>query len=206
MILFHGRKKGRIKSFTDQQQHCPACKAFDLKVTVYREYYHVYLIPIMPLGDKTASIRCRSCGEPLRSEPREKEYTQATRTPFYLYALPIIVAAVTAIAIAVNLYTQKQKAAYVANPEVNDVYLLSHNNFSTYSFYKLVGIKKDSLTVISSRYEYLDQPSSMTDKDYFVKEDSAVLLKKDIQRMLDSAIIIAVERNYDSATGFKRVQ
>jgi len=207
MLLYHGRKTARIKKFTDHQHHCPNCKAFDLNVQVYRDYYHIFFIPFVPLGDKTVKIRCNSCGSPVRSESKEKEYANVAGTPFYLYSILIFVPAIVIFFVSANLYTQTKKKEYVQNPQINDVYLIrSSDMFHSYSFYKIVGIQENLVQILHGKYEYLEYPGNFSDNDYFMKDDTLVFLKSKLEMMLDSAEINTVSRNYNEETGFNRVK
>jgi hypothetical protein len=208
MLIFHGRKTARIKKFTDNQQHCPKCKAFDLNIEIFRDYYHFYFIPIIALGDKIAKIRCKSCGEPYRSEKLETEYANSNKTPFYLYSLIILFICIICF-VAFNSYNNKrQKIEYAKNPKINDVYLIKNtpNSFTSYYFYKIVAINKDSFSILHGKYEYLETPSEMSEKDYFMKEDTLLFSKNEIKNMSDSALINSIERNYNAVSGFNRIK
>jgi hypothetical protein len=49
-------------------------------------------------------------------------------------------------------------------------------------------------------------PSEMSEKDYFMKEDTLLFSKNEIKNMSDSALINLIKRNYDASTGFNRIQ
>jgi hypothetical protein len=208
MVIFHGRKNARIKRFTDNEQYCPSCKAFDLEIKIYRDYYHLYFIPIVALGAKTAKIRCKSCGEPLRSEIREKGYVDASRTPFYLYSIPILIGTIILFIFLNNYYTQKQTSKYVEYPQLKDVYLIKSNanKLESYYFTKIVVIKPDSILMLHSKFEYLFLQNNFSDEDYFTKDDTLIFLRKELKKMLDSSEISVVNRNYNESTGFNRMQ
>jgi len=62
MLLFRGVRNGRIKTYTDHEHQCNDCKDFDLKVKVFKDYYHFFFLPAFPTGVKTVKIRCNKCG------------------------------------------------------------------------------------------------------------------------------------------------
>lgn len=208
MLILHGRKTAKIKKFTDNLQHCPFCKTFDLQVEVYRDYYHLYFIPLVALGDKSAKIRCKSCGEPIRSETREKEYIISVRTPFYLYSFPILIAVTIALVIGNDYYNRSQTNKYLEHPEINDVYSIKSNanKFDSYYFTKIIAIEKDSIRMLHNKFEYLFLQANFSEEDYFVKEDTIFFSKMDLKRMLDSSEITVINRDYNEQTGFKRIK
>jgi hypothetical protein len=208
MLIYHGTKTARIKKFTDNQQHCPKCKAFDLSIEIFSDYYHAYFIPIIPVGDKTVKIRCKSCEEPYRSEKLERKYANSISAPFYLYSLVILCIGLICVFAINHLNNQKKHRQYIDKPKINDVYLIknSRRNFSSYYFYKIVAINKDSFSILHSRYEYLESPSNMSEKDYFIKADTLRFSKNEIRNMSDSAIINSIQRDFDEATGFNRIK
>lgn len=208
MFIFYGRKTARIKKFTDNQQYCPSCKAFDLGIEIYRDYYHLYFIPLVALGDKTAKIRCKSCGEPLRSEMREKEYVNSCRTPFYLYSIPILILIIILLIFLNDYYNKDRTRKYVESPQINDVYSIKSdaNKFDSYYFTKIIDIKSDSILMLHSKFEYLYLQDDFSDKDYFVKDDTLLFTRKEVKKMLDSSEINVVNRDYSESTGFNRIQ
>ena len=149
MFVIYGRRVTRIKRCTDNRQYCNSCNSFDLDVKVYRGYYHLFFIPVFPVGDKTVKIRCNSCGQPMRSETIQKYYEGISRTPFYLYTLPILFAGLILILINANLNTQKEKAKFVENPKVGDVYTIrrDENSLTTYFFLRVSNIQGHSFRI-----------------------------------------------------------
>src|SRR5688572_12735660 len=112
MLILHGRRTARIKRYTDNQHSCRSCGVFDLDVRVYRDFYHLFFIPLFPVGGKSVKIKCKNCGEPMRLDPLQKHYENLSKTPIYLYAIPILVAGLFAIGLIGNLNTQKQKKIF----------------------------------------------------------------------------------------------
>ena len=208
MFIIYGKRKARIKRYTDNQQACQSCKTFDLDVTVYREYYHLYYIPVFPVGSKTVEIRCKHCGEPLRSETAKEQYYKTSRTPFYLFSLPILVAGLVLFLVTANISTQKEKAAFVANPKVGDVYLIRKDEYNktTYYYLRLVSIKGDTVTAYHSNLEYSRYITGLNEDDFFVKEDELYFLRSGLKQMLGKGEINAVERGYGDNEGFNRIR
>ena len=208
MFVIYGRRTTRIKKFTDNRQYCKSCNSFDLTVKVYKEYFHIFFIPFFPIGDKTVKIYCNSCGEPYRVDTVQKEYEKIAKTPFYLYAGLILVASLIFLLVNANIRTQKEKAKFVDNPIVGDVYLIrkDENNSTSYYFLRVTQINGDTIFAYHSNLEYSGFITKLNDDDFFVKEDELFFTKKELKEMLDKDEINSVERNYGSDTGFNRIK
>lgn len=208
MLLTYGIKTARIKKMSDETVRCGECKCFGVTVKVYHDYYYIWYIPLMPIGDKKAKIYCASCGIQIRNEPMEKQYEEQVRKPFFLYTIPLlIILGISGVfaAVSYNNYTNHK---YIHDPKLNDVYKVStsRNTFSSFYFLKVVKVEKDAVGVLNSKYEYLFEPEKLSPEDYFIKEDSNYYSKAQLIKMADSNEIISVERNYNEASGFNRVK
>jgi hypothetical protein len=208
MLLIYGKRTARIKKYTDNQQACQGCKVFDHEVKVYRDYYHLFFIPVFPTGDKTAKIECKNCGKHLRTEALQKHYEKISNTPFYLFALPIILAGIFSIAAFVNLCYQKEKAIFVNNPKVGDVYSIrkEENNKTSYYFLRLVRISGDTVVAYHNNLIYNGFAYELNDDDFFVKNEEVYFTKIELQHMLEKTEINSVDRNYDDEKGFNRIK
>jgi zinc-ribbon family len=208
MFVIYGRRTARIKKYTDNQQACQSCKTFDLDIKVYRDYYHLFFIPVFPVGDKTVKIRCNNCGEPMRLETIQKHYESISKTPFYLFTFPILFAGLVLILVNANLNTQKEKALFVDNPKVGDVYRIrkDENNKTTYYFLRLVRISGDTVVAYHNNLEYGGFISKLNDDDFFVKEEELYFLKPELKQMLEKMEINSVDRDYGDYEGFNRIK
>lgn len=208
MFVIYGRRTARIKKYTDNQQACQNCKTFDLDVKVYRDYYHLFFIPVFPVGDKSVKIRCNNCGEPMRLETIQKHYESVSKTPFYLFTFPILFAGLIIILVNTNLNTQKEKALFVDNPKVGDVYRIRNdeNNKTIYYFLRLVRISGDTIVAYHNNLEYGGFISKLNDDDFFVKDEELYFLKPELKQMLEKMEINSVDRNYGDYEGFNRIK
>ena len=208
MFVIYGRRTARIKKYTDNQQSCKSCKSFDLDIKVYRDYYHLFFIPFFPVGDKTVKIRCNNCSEPIRIDSIQKHYEDATKTPFYLYAGVILISALILVVVNANLYTQKEKAKFVGNPKVGDVYRIrkDENNSTSYYFLRVSQINGDTVFAYHNNLVYGGFIMKLNDDDFFVKANELIFTKKELTEMLDKAEINSVERNYGDNEGFNRIK
>jgi len=208
MFVIYGRRTARIKKYTDNHQACQSCKSFDFDIKVYRDYYHLFFIPVFPVGDKTVKIRCNSCDEPMRLEAIQKHYEGIARTPFYLFTFPILFAGLIMIFIIGNLNTQKEKAKLVDNPKVGDVYKIrkDEDNSTIYYFLRIVSINGDTVIAYHNNLEYHGFVSRLNNDDYFVKTEELFFTKSELKQMLDKMEINSVDRDYGDYEGFNRIK
>lgn len=196
MLVIYGQRNVRIKTFTENHQSCPLCKVPDLEVFVFRQYFHVFLIPVFPVGVKSSRIKCNECGEYIRIDSVGWQYEKMSKTPLYFYSLTIILSAFILFMVFMNLRTQKEKAEMVNTPVVGDVYVMRNdeNNPTSYYFLKLTRINNDTLIVQHSYLEYNGFVTEMSGEDYFVKDDEWMLTKKVLKEMLKRGEVNAVKR------------
>lgn len=208
MFLIYGRKTARIKRYTDNKNHCKSCKSFDLNVKVYKEYFHVFFIPFFPTGDKTVKISCNNCEEPFRIDSVQKDYENNTKLPVYLYSGLIMVGALILFMVNENIKTQKEKARFVEDPRVGDVYTIrkDENNSTSYYFLRAIQIKGDTVYAYHSNFIYNGYITQLNEEDFFVKAEELIFTKKELKEMLDKGEINAVERNYGTDAGFDRIK
>lgn len=208
MLVPFGTRTIRIKRYTDSAQYCPACHHHDLRVAVYKPYFHIFFIPMVPAGATTSRMYCGQCGQPQRIDSLQRQYEQRPRTPFYLYTGTILFFAPLGLAVFLNLQTQKQKALYVAQPQVGDVYLVGQElkGFTAYYFFRVSSVKGDTVRVYHNNILYNGFVTELNPEDYFVTSEELVYTKSALEEMLDKDQITSVERDYDDTGGFNRVR
>jgi hypothetical protein len=196
MILLYGKRSIRIKKYTDNTHACPSCRAFDLDVSVYKSYYHLFFIPFFPSWEKYASITCNACEYHFSDQAIEKEYEDKSKSPVYLYTGPILIALLILFMINANLRSQKRKADYVAQPQTGDIYRIRDDKGSATSYYflRIVRISGDSVFIQHNHLIYTGFVVSMRKEDYFEEEEELIYTKADIKKMLEEGAINDVER------------
>jgi len=205
IFLLRGTRTVRIKTFTDHEHQCNNCRDFDLKVRVYKDYFHFLFIPIYATGVKTVKIRCNKCGEPYRSDSLNKQYEKRTRIPFYLYSGVLLVVLVALGAFGNELVNRYLNRSYASNPRVGDVYTVRPpHGFG--QFYKVARVNGDSVLTYNSHAQYIFESASLDSTDYFVGDREVPFMKGDLREMLDSGVITNVSRHYDESSGFNRVK
>jgi hypothetical protein len=208
MFVIYGKRTIRIKKYTDNRNYCKSCNSFDLIVKVYKEYFHIFFIPFFPTGDKTVKIYCNNCGEPYRVYSIQKDYERSTKTPVYLYSGPILIGSIILLLLIGNIRTQKEKAKFVENPKVGDVYRIREDetNSTSYYFLRVSQIKGDTVLVYHNNLIYHGFITELNGDDFFVKGEEFVFTKRNLKDMLDKDEINSVERDYGSAEGFNRIK
>ena len=208
MVIPYGRRTARIKKYINNHEHCQSCGAFDLDVKVYNDYYHIFFIPVFPIENKAVKIRCRNCGNFFRSDSLQRHYENISKTPIYFYTISVIFAGLMLILAIANWRTQKEKAAYVAKPQVGDIYTINkkENNSNIYYFLRLASIKGDTVIAYQNNLKYDSFTSTFAENDFFVKDNELLFLKPKLKQMLEKAEIIAVDRDYNEDEGFNRIK
>ena len=204
MIFIYGKRKARIKRYDDCHIKCSNCNSFEQRFSVYQEYFHLFFIPIFPFGFKTIKSVCLKCNDKFNEE-KKNHYVSVTRTPIYLYTGIILFVGLITVLVIANVNTQKQKAEYVANPKINDVYLIrekEENQSTIYYFLKIKNIDIDTVELLHSYLQYNSFVSTMSDSDHFVNDEVYHVSKSDLKNFLEKGLINAVERDYDKSSRF----
>lgn len=206
MAVVYGRSTSKIKEFTDHSQSCTSCKAFDLKVKVFRQYSHLYFIPLFPFGDKTADIRCNQCLAPVLIESIKKEYAQTARTPVYLYSMLFLIGLFVAYIVYDIQQDKKNDLVFVANPKPKDVYLIKQEEKGSTSWYflKVASVIGDTVMVFHNNLIYAGHTLKFNNDDYFVKSEQWYYTKKELKQLFEKGEINEVLRNYIDDDGFYR--
>ncbi len=208
MFLIYGTRTARIKRYKHEQQPCKDCASYDMQVKVYRQYYHAFFIPIVPIGDKHTEIRCNCCGAPMMLTVVKQHYEKSTRTPFYLYTSLILLASAIALVIYANLNTQKEKRLFIANPQTDDVYTIriDENYSKFYFFLRVLDVRDDTIVVCRNKKQYYRFVNKLDNDDSFIQGEENRYSREELKDMLERGIINAVTREYSAKSGFDRME
>lgn len=205
MLLIYGRKKAKIKTHYDNTGRCTTCSAHDLKFEVYREYFHIFWIPFFPLGPKDTIVTCTKCGHGNNSSDRLDNYQATTNTPIYLFSGLLLVAC---LIIWITINTQnvsKQKSAFVASPQVGDIYCMrSEENSSMYYYLRVARMNTDSIFLYPNTYEYSRPVSILDKKDHFISFE-LYYDQAELNQLLNQGEINSVKREYNESSGYNRI-
>jgi hypothetical protein len=204
MIFVYGKRKYVLKKFTDQQIACDSCGNQLGDVKVCQSYYHLFFIPIASESARFIENTCRNCHSTY--EAFTNKYSSGVRKPLRFYSVPILISVFILMLVLGNIFTQKQKAKYVEDPKIGDVYLIRDDRESSikYYFFKITDIHNDLdvIEIIHSAYQYKAFVSKMDEKDYFIRADPIQFTREKLKKMLQDGLINSVERNYDKNSRF----
>ncbi|MBN8854335.1 MAG: hypothetical protein BGO55_08055 [Sphingobacteriales bacterium 50-39] len=210
MFFLRGTRTARIKKYLIHDRQCVHCNDFNLTVKIYKEYFHVWFIPIVASGVKSTKIECNSCGMSMRSDSLAKEYESKTRAPFYLYSGLIFAGLLILGAVGLSLGGSYQRSVYIANPQVGDVYLIKTDKpfKDSYHFSRVMRVNGDSIIAWDNKLNYLSlggTPSKLDSGDHFSSDNELVYTKGLLRVMYDKDSIVTVFRGEGDGTGFNRV-
>ena len=204
MLFIYGTRGYKIRKIPAQNVICNVCGNPFHDVYVYREVFHLFFIPLIPLATRYVENVCTNCN--YRSDSYNNEYLSRARTSPIFYWLFFAIPLIVAFLIVLNFRTQKEKAIFVQDPKIKDVYLIRDDTKGAkkYYFFKVVNVREDSgsVEVIHSAYQYNSFTTKMDNKDYFVKDDVLRFSKNDLSRMLKEGYINSVERDYGAESRF----
>lgn len=203
MLLIFGRRTAKIKSYRDQSIKCEKCGQFDVKFLVYLEYFHIFFIPLFPSGIKEIEGKCNNCGRRNFNQKKE-DYLSLTRTPFYVYTAPLLIAVLIGAGIYFNLKTQKQKAEWIDHPIKGDVYLIRDQteNKKVFYWYKVSEVQDDSVKLFPNTLEYSMFVSVMDSSDYFITNKVITISRTYLKQLLTDHTINSVSRDYSEDSQF----
>jgi hypothetical protein len=207
MIFIYGRKKAKIKKTTDHIGTCTTCNSIGLEFEIFRDYYHLFWIPLFPVGDKESKVYCTKCRKSNNFNPRVKHFESVTRTPIYLYSGVLLFLMLIGTLVIANINTQKEKALFIAEPKVGDVYLIRKdvNDSTYYYFLRVARIQRDTVIVYPNAFQYFSFVYKLNDEDYFVTQEF-FYTKKELKELLEKGEVNGVDRDYDDSYGFNRIK
>lgn len=208
MLVLYGTRTSRIKKYTDNQHCCKSCGAFEIEVQVSRSYFHVFFIPVVPVGFNTVLMRCGNCQEPFRLQTLQTQYENKSKAPFYFYSIPILLAVLIAIIINLNITNQKEKAKFIESPKIGDIYKIrkDENSAAYYYFLRVSKTIDDTVFVYHNNILYNSFITQLIDVDFFDSKEELIFTKKELKEKLNNGEINAVEREYSNETGFNRIK
>lgn len=83
-IVF-GTRRVLIKKCIDPIGKCTHCQETDLTFEVYKDYVHIFWIPVSRSGITTVKVTCYKCRKYDPWNPRVAHYLKTIKTPIYFY-------------------------------------------------------------------------------------------------------------------------
>ncbi|TGE23960.1 hypothetical protein E5K00_01725 [Hymenobacter aquaticus] len=187
---------------------CPACATPNVvQLSVFSRYVHVYWVPLLPYA-KPAVAQCGHCGGAWEAKelPVEAgEVRQAlrslktqTRAPWWQWSGLAALLVGMVWAFIANGQDARDNAAYVAAPQVGDVYTIRSTDSTGsahYSLLKVVGAQGNGVELVANEY-MTDDASPLGQLNFperYAKE-SFPLTNLDLRIMLNKGELTDVDR------------
>ncbi|MCW3085199.1 MAG: zinc-ribbon protein [Bacteroidetes bacterium] len=199
MIIYGWREKQTAtQEITDPCNNCG--KPFSMSLHVFHRYFHVFWIPLFPIG-KTVKSHCSACG--ITNEKRDlpeavrlsyKNMPRKNRIPVWMFAGPIIIAGCVSVGFIKDEFNKKEYANMIQQPLKGDIYKVKTDD-GNYTLYKVQSTSADTVNILLNEYQSdnakdIDQLKSMGYND-----TALAVLRSDLQDMLQKGDIIGVDRN-----------
>lgn len=212
-MIIYGWSAKNIRQAPLDHYDCPLCGHKQADLVVFVRYVHLFWIPVLPFG-KSVVIICRQC----RHETDEKSIAQTTGveakqlkasvpTPKYLFSGLGLIGLAISFIIYTGIESSRQLDAYIATPQVGDVYAIKSEEEESefkYYFVKVRSIQGDSLWVSGSAYSYNQVVSRLEPGDGFYKNVSYSVHKASLLEIRKSGLLKKVIRYYTALDGFGR--
>jgi hypothetical protein len=106
-----------------------------------------------------------------------------------------------------NINTQKEKALFVADPKVGDVYRIRKDvkDSTYYYFLRVARIQSDTVIVYPNILQYFSFITKLNEEDHFITQEF-FYTKKELSELLEKGEINSVERDYGDYEGFNRIE
>jgi transcription elongation factor Elf1 len=209
-MIVYGWNAKNIKQAPLENYECPQCQQKQSVLVIFAKYVHIFWIPVFPYK-KSALIVCGHC----KKETEEKaialgagvsvaQLKSAVPIPKYLFSgLAILIAAISYITY-LGMEEGKQEQAYIAAPEVGDVYLVRDaEETSQYNhiLFKIREVQGDSVYISYSSFGYTGMITQLDPKDGFY--DIMYAVHKDFLKKFDeTGELKKVFRGYSASAGF----
>jgi hypothetical protein len=211
-MIVYGWNAKNIKQAPLENYECPQCQQKQSVLVIFAKYVHIFWIPVFPYK-KSAIIVCNHC----KKETEEKaialgagvsvaQLKSTVPIPKYLFSgLALLIVAISYI-VYLGMEEDKQERAYIAAPEVGDVYLVkSTEETSQYNhfLFKIREIHGDSLYISYTSFGYTGMITQLDPKDGFYDIMYSVH-KSFLKKFDETGELKKVFRGYSASTGFDR--
>lgn len=211
-MIVYGWNAKNIKQAPLENYECPQCQQKQSVLVIFAKYVHIFWIPVFPYK-KSAIIVCNNC----KKETEEKaialgagvsvaQLKSTVPIPKYLFSgLALLIAAISYI-VYLGMEEDKQEQAYIASPQVGDVYLFKNaEETSQYNHYlfKIREIHGDSLWISYSSFGYTGMVTQLDPKDGFLNVMYSVH-KDRLKKFDEIGELKKVFRGYSASAGFDR--
>lgn len=199
MIIYGTRAKQLLQeSILDKCEHCQNSNT--MTMYVFQKYAHVFWIPFFPIG-KTGISQCEHCKQALKLKEMPatlrdtyNNLKQQTRTPIWMFSGSALLAVLFTILILDIQDDDRKTKQYVAAPAVNDILNIKTKD-NEYSILKVVELRSDSVFVLPSAYMATKSTRLYELREKEFSDDTIILSKTGLQKMLDEGTILRAFRD-----------
>ncbi|MCB2377222.1 hypothetical protein LGH70_06490 [Hymenobacter sp. BT635] len=184
---------------------CPACATPDaLHLSVFSRYTHIYWVPLFPYSKPVAG-QCGHCQRvweekelPGELKPLATALKKETSAPWWQWVGLALLALGIGWALIANNQDEKDNAAYLAAPQVGDVYTVRSQDSvgaAQYSLLKVVSARGNTVELVTNEYVTNDvHPlSRLNDPEKYSRVPFS-LTYLDLQVMLNKGELTDVDR------------
>lgn len=203
MFIYYGTRRLRVKKIDDYNIKCEKCGEYHQVFKIYKDCFHIFWIPFIPVGKKYISCSCGNCGDSF-NEIRKADYLENSGfslKPFFGFIL--LAALITAIVISVQFDNAKTKER-LENPAIGDVWLIYEKieGKRIYYFSKIFDLDKDSVYFLLNAYEYDGKASELDQRDFFVNDVGYSASRDTLMILYNDGTIKKVFRDYGENSTF----
>ncbi|PJJ60917.1 hypothetical protein [Hymenobacter chitinivorans] len=208
-MIIYGTNGSLVRTVgAEPELACPACTTpRAMRLSVFSRYLHVYWIPLLPYT-KPAVAQCTRCGgawEASELPPGAGEVQQAlrrlkkeTRAPWWQWSGLAVLGAGLGWGLLANNQDERDTAAYVAAPQVGDVYTIrsaDSTGHAQYSLLKVVGAQGNGVELVANEYVTDDaHPLQQLNFPERYAQESFPLTNLDLRIMLNKGELTDVDR------------
>jgi hypothetical protein len=214
MIVFYGTKGKVVGGPQKQGVACASCGNTTQGTFGVIRYFHIFWIPVLPYK-KEVGTECPQCKQTLlgkevpeniRHDIREQVFTGGKMLP--MFAGIILIALLAGSLTLLNVERSKKEAAYLANPAVNDYYIVKLTEMFEgqdagypYGVMKVQSIEDDELALQVGTYGYSEFSGARqaitkreTAKDGYFSEEMLYVATGGLQELKSDGAIRSVKR------------
>lgn len=191
MIIFGTRTK--LLSAVGTQHTCSHCNTGKLNLVYTGSYFHIFWIPIFPLGKK-GMTQCPHCKQTLTERelaPQSRSYVNSqkssAKTPLTHFSGLIIIGVLILSIFLINAFDKT--GGYIRNPKIGDVYQVKGNAENQFVLWKVTAVEGDTV-VFATHSQYNLVQADINEQTVFGKLD---------EKFTDSRLKMA-KRNIKSMT------
>lgn len=194
-MLIHGKRMVRTNRYRDHHHRCSNCGQFDLRVSVYQDYFHAYFVPFVPAGAKEVVAQCNACGAPFRLDAMRRHYEDISKPPLYFYSIPIGTLLLIASAMALAFKGAREREFLVGHPTPGHIYRIqtTHENKQAYTFLKIAAIRGNSLILHPNTMYYERAGARPASDDSFNSGQPRILTKAQVRQMFDDDELVPLQ-------------